>query len=385
MSPNVVVRRFPAVGIIFLRVNTAKQRLSMCGRFALRLPRAQIRHVPGHDGLDVDEWIDEEQFVPRYNIAPRSQAPVLRRGQGPGGYVLHTMKWGLVPHWSKHEDKTLSTTNARAENLVEGGGMWASIKGKKRCAVLAQGYMFYSLSSCASLTRPSYYEWLTKGKDKFPHFTKPRDGSAHLSTQSLQSPTDNTSGQNTPLWTFSIVTTEANKDFSWLHDRQPVILSTRAALDTWLNTDFPAWTPALTNLVRPYSDSDHPLECYQVPKEVGKVGTESPTFIEPIATRKDGIQAMFSKQAAKSKLSQDSQKRSRSPVDVLDLTASPPASKKTKINKHEDSDIQVIEIPPTPSKIKTKSSASQSKSPSKQSKGKASSSNMKLDSFFRKA
>lgn len=35
---------------------------------------------------------------------------------------------------------------------------------------------------------------------------------------------------------------------------------------------------------------------YQVPKEVGKVGTESPTFIQPIAQRKDGIQAMFAKQ-----------------------------------------------------------------------------------------
>ena len=35
---------------------------------------------------------------------------------------------------------------------------------------------------------------------------------------------------------------------------------------------------------------------YQVPKEVGKVGAESPTFVEPIAERKDGIQAMFAKQ-----------------------------------------------------------------------------------------
>lgn len=35
---------------------------------------------------------------------------------------------------------------------------------------------------------------------------------------------------------------------------------------------------------------------YQVPKEVGKVGTESPRFIEPVANRKDGIEAMFSKQ-----------------------------------------------------------------------------------------
>jgi putative SOS response-associated peptidase YedK len=93
--------------------------------------------------------------VPRYNIAPRTQAPVLRR-QDPGPsnannvkYVLQSMKWGLVPHWSKFEDKTLSTTNARSENLVEGGGMWASMKGKKRCAILCQGCVLIQMSSFA--------------------------------------------------------------------------------------------------------------------------------------------------------------------------------------------------------------------------------------------
>lgn len=107
--------------------------------------------------MGVDQWIDEEQFVPRYNIAPRTQAPVIRRrgrdssskgsrgdntdADASGGLVLHTMKWGLVPHWSKFEDKSLSTTNARSENLVDRGGMWASIKGKKRCAVPCQGYV----------------------------------------------------------------------------------------------------------------------------------------------------------------------------------------------------------------------------------------------------
>ena len=95
--------------------------------------------------------------MPRYNIAPRTQAPVIRRrgaggpsGSAPGftgaqaknpnALIMKTMKWGLVPHWSKFEDKTLNTTNARSENLVEGGGMWASIKGKNRCAIPCQGY-----------------------------------------------------------------------------------------------------------------------------------------------------------------------------------------------------------------------------------------------------
>lgn len=103
--------------------------------------------------VDVDEWIDEDEFIPRYNIAPRTQAPVIRRrgGGDPGpsssrggasdDVVLQTMKWGLVPYWSKVEDKSKSTTNARSENLVEGGGMWAAIKGKKRCAIPCQGYV----------------------------------------------------------------------------------------------------------------------------------------------------------------------------------------------------------------------------------------------------
>ena len=53
--------------------------------------------------------------------------------------MLHTMKWGLVPHWSKHEDLTLNTINARAEALQDGSGMWKSLRGTCRCAVPVQG------------------------------------------------------------------------------------------------------------------------------------------------------------------------------------------------------------------------------------------------------
>jgi putative SOS response-associated peptidase YedK len=49
------------------------------------------------------------------------------------------MRWGLVHHWSKAEPPTLNTINARSENLEEGGGMWGSVKGRKRCVVVAQG------------------------------------------------------------------------------------------------------------------------------------------------------------------------------------------------------------------------------------------------------
>jgi len=94
----------------------------------------------GYPALRVDQWVHRDRYVPRYNVAPRTHAPVIRRAQPEDpALVMHSMRWGLVPHWSKGEPPTLHTINARAENLEEGGGMWAGIKGRKRCVVVAQG------------------------------------------------------------------------------------------------------------------------------------------------------------------------------------------------------------------------------------------------------
>jgi SOS response associated peptidase (SRAP) len=67
-------------------------------------------------------------------------------------------------------------------------------------------------------------------------------------------------GQSEPLWTFTIVTTAASSSFSWLHDRQPVILNSQDALDRWLDTSTQTWDPKLSRLLDPYNDSHAPLE-----------------------------------------------------------------------------------------------------------------------------
>ncbi|TFK80769.1 DUF159-domain-containing protein [Polyporus arcularius HHB13444] len=362
----------------------------MCGRFALGLPHDEIQQLHGYN-VQVGEWVGQDQFVPRYNVAPRSQAPIIRRrdqGEGsssessstqpgpssrtsepgtggaevesipdegsghpnPAGVshpsqehgledaplpvIMQTMRWGLVPHFSKHEDPSLKTINARCEALIEEPrGMWASIKGKKRCAVICQGY----------------YEWLKKGKERLPHFTKRADGRLML----LAGLWDRVvlEGSTEPLWTFTIVTTDASKEFSWLHDRQPVILSDDVALRAWLDTSSGKWTPELSKLCAPYHASDHPLVCYAVPKEVGKIGTDSPTFVEPIAERKDGIQAMFAKQTLKdtrTSAKSSPRKRSASPTnDKTDVKGEAQSAKKAKIEKvnawEDDSDIEYVD------------------------------------------
>ncbi|KAI0341249.1 DUF159-domain-containing protein [Trametopsis cervina] len=388
----------------------------MCGRYSLGIPHHDIQQLHGYN-VQVGEWVAQEQFHPRHNIAPRSYAPVIRREQRrtheegssetsssieSTPVILHTMKWGIVPHWSKHDDGDLNTINARCEALIEGGGMWASLKGKKRCAIPCEGY----------------YEWLKKGKERLPHFTKRGDGNMML----LAGLYDHVvlEGHTEPLWTFTIVTTDASSTFTWLHDRQPVILSTTDALNTWLDTSSGTWSATLSNMVRPYKETDVSLTCYQVPKEVGKVGTESSTFIESVAQRRDGIQAMFARQlesqtspsgsqllprTPKRKRSNSIEAPSISPVrkktakrestiveDIIDLCSDEDAkgAPVEKLNTWEDdSDVEYIDKPETENTKRTQSDGS-SKRKSKTSPVKTSASNTdptipKITSFFSKA
>jgi len=235
----------------------------------------------------------------------------------------------------------------------------------------------------------SYYEWLTKVKDKLPHFTKRKDGKLLL----MAGLYDSVVLEGKTLWTFTIVTTDANKDFSWLHERQPVFLSNRDALYRWLDTSTQSWTPELTKMVQPYSDTSVPLECYAVPKEVGKVGTESSTFIEPVTTRKDGIQAMFSKQRQKSPekptTSPTKRKHETSPSPVKSSTGQQdsPRSKRLKADLGDDSNQpnsardEIQEGSSQNSKSKVKSSPVKKKTAKKDT----SLGNGKISSFFGKS
>lgn len=78
-------------------------------------------------------------------------------------FKLQSMKWGLVPSWtSRNPDyrTMVKTINCRDDSLATGGGIWATIKHRKRCIVIAQGF----------------YEWLKSGTQGIPHYVKRKDG-----------------------------------------------------------------------------------------------------------------------------------------------------------------------------------------------------------------
>lgn len=108
--------------------------------------------------------------------------------------------------------------------------------------------------------RLRYYEWLTKGKDKFPHFTKHKEPNKIMLLAGLYD-VAHIEGSDEPLVSFTIVTTAACKAFEWLHERQPVILSTEEKLNAWLDTSSQTWDGKnMKSLLEPFSDEANPLE-----------------------------------------------------------------------------------------------------------------------------
>lgn len=195
-------------------------------------------------------------------------------------YKLQSMKWGLVPSWTKRNPdygSVMKTINCRDDSLARAGGMWASMKGRKRCLVVAQGF----------------YEWLSRGgREKVPHFVKRGDGRLMCMAGLWDCVQYEDSGeqqqqqqQQEKHYTYTIITTDSNKQLKFLHDRMPVILDAGSEeMRTWLDPGRYEWSKELQGVLRPF---DGELEVYPVSKDVGKVGNNSPSFMVPIASKEN--------------------------------------------------------------------------------------------------
>lgn len=267
--------------------------------------RQTYNFAPGNHGLvyraDVPDWgaggsphdsqtpNENSDDAESQNAAKSAQASQQLDVAGETRYKLQSMKWGLVPFWTKRSPdygSVMRTMNARDDSLAAKGGMWNTMKQRKRCIVVAQGF----------------YEWLKKngGKEKVPHFTKRKDG--QLMCFAGLWDCVKYEGEDEKHYTYTIITTDSNKQLSFLHDRMPVILENGSEeVRTWLAPGRSEWSKELQELLKPFQGE---LECYPVSKEVGKVGNNSPNFVVPVASseNKHNIANFFgnAKKAAKS-------------------------------------------------------------------------------------
>jgi putative SOS response-associated peptidase YedK len=119
--------------------------------------------------------------------------------------------------WAKDSKIAYSTINARGDTVAEEPAFRAAFK-KRRCLILADGY----------------YEWLRDGKTKLPHLYE-IDGGKPFAMAGLWEWWPGPKGEESePTESCSIITTDANKPASKVHDRMPVILDSDD-YDCWLD------------------------------------------------------------------------------------------------------------------------------------------------------
>ncbi|KAI9644007.1 hypothetical protein NHQ30_007359 [Ciborinia camelliae] len=251
-------------------------------------PRQSYNFAPGYHGIVYRANVPDWGAGPRQHKEDRTEhgteepdaTEQEEHTNGAVQYKLQSMKWGLIPFWTKRNPdygSMMKTINCRDDSLIENKGMWNTMKQKKRCIVIAEGF----------------YEWLKKGKEKLPHYIKRKDG--QLMCMAGLWDVVQYEGSDEKLYTYTIITTSSNKQLNFLHDRMPVILDNGSEdLRTWLDPKRSSWSKELQSLLKPYEGE---LEIYPVSKEVGKVGNDSPNFIVPVASseNKSNIANFFAK------------------------------------------------------------------------------------------
>lgn len=219
----------------------------MCGRYRLSR-RKQV----------IEEYFDascDEDWAPRYNIAPTQPVPVVRQHSKQPRKLVTLMRWGLIPSWAK-DASGAGMINARSETAATKPAFRDPLK-FRRCLIPADGF----------------YEWQRKqpfcfeliNADMFA-FAGLWDGWRNPGGEWIRSCT--------------ILTTTPNAVTSAVHDRMPVILG-REHYEVWLD-------PGMTNqdeiapLLRPYDA--RLMRCYPVSSRVNQATNDDPGCSSPAET-----------------------------------------------------------------------------------------------------
>lgn len=225
----------------------------MCGRYTLQVSPETLAAQ-----LELDQVPD---LVPRYNIAPTQNAPVVRLSLPEEARALTMMRWGLVPFWTKDPKIGNRMINARSETAASKPAFRAAFA-KRRCIVPADGF----------------YEWRKSSEGKQPYRIVVDDGVPFAMAGLWESWRPEDAGEEAePLLSYTILTTTPNDKIAALHDRMPVILAAEE-IDRWLD---PAAgdKDALSALLDAFPAER--MSAYPVSRTVNSPANDVPGCIEP--------------------------------------------------------------------------------------------------------
>ena len=193
----------------------------MCGRFTVAMDIEELQEA--FPGVDFGLYLK-----PNYNVAPSQQ--VLAIPNFDAGKAL-PFQWGLIPSWSKDKKIGYKMINARAETLHEKPSFKKPYR-SQRCLIPANGF----------------FEWKKQGTQKTPIYIqlKSKKPFAFAGLWEKWEP-----GDQEPIQSFTIITTEANDFLKPIHQRMPVILKPDDYAH-WLNPEIKEFDQ-LAGLLAPYA------------------------------------------------------------------------------------------------------------------------------------
>ena len=93
----------------------------MCGRTAVAMAAGTVGKTAKASG----DWVGRELYKPSYNVQPGAWTPcIVGDKQGAGGRQIRSMKWGLVPSFTKLKGEGAKLDhfrlmNARSESVSQ--------------------------------------------------------------------------------------------------------------------------------------------------------------------------------------------------------------------------------------------------------------------------
>jgi putative SOS response-associated peptidase YedK len=105
----------------------------------------------------------EDDWNPRYNIAPTQPVPIIRQNPKEPRRELSLVRWGLIPSWAKDMSGAAMMINARSETASAKRAFRDPLT-NRRCLIPADGF----------------YEWQRKGTLQTGRFEFLRCGSLHI-------------------------------------------------------------------------------------------------------------------------------------------------------------------------------------------------------------
>jgi len=249
------------------RVTGAGTIVHMCGRYANSADTASL-----YGSYALDEVIGDD-VPPSWNIAPTDAVRgIVRRksrseddDSSAQAKQLRTLRWGLVPSWSKTRAGAAKLINARQETVTVKPA-FKTAAGRRRCLLPADGY----------------YEWQKTADGKIPYFLHaPDDGQLAFAGLYELWP-DPALPDDDPtkwLWSCTVITQQAIDTLGEIHDRCPVIVLVDMR-DAWLDC-----TTGDAAIARRLLDEipEPRLEPRIVSTAVNSVRNDGPDLIRPAA------------------------------------------------------------------------------------------------------